>query len=490
MSRTPPGAVLRRRRRVVSVATAVLLCAIAPLAGAATTTPAPTPTPAPSSGAPQAFSSVADVTWGTPADTTRTDPNHPGVHYAQLVTAVAEAGNRLFVAGSFTNLVPPKGSPAAPALPYLAVLDVATGAPVPGAAFNTNAKPDGVINALAVSADGHRLYVGGAFAHIGGAAVRRLAALNVDTGQVDPTFRPPTPNAYVRAIALAGANLYVGGAFTALGSGAAAVSRPGLAALDAAGGSLITGFVPPQNYGGAYETHGGKPVEDQPGTYHPGVVGALAVTGDGHTVMAGGSFLHFGTPPSADPNHDHGGLVALDATTGALTPWQPVSKRPVFALAVWPGDHQRIFAAAGGGGGVVEAYLPGGATTNPLWTGHVDGDATGVAATASRVYLVGHYDHEVPNANDPCLTPSPQPNGQMGINCPKGTPHRHLAAFDATNGNLDPSFTAQANSPEGPDTVVVGAAHLYVGGNFTKVADTPGGRWRPQPGLAVYKATS
>src|SRR5438105_1521856 len=145
MSSFPPEAVRRRRRRVVTL-TAILLLGVAPLAGAAPT--------APPTGAPQRFSSVANVTWCTPADTSRTDPNHSGVRYAQLVTAVAEAGNRLFVAGSFTNLVPPKGSPAAPALPYLAVLDVATGAPVPGAAFNTNAKPDGVINALAVSADG------------------------------------------------------------------------------------------------------------------------------------------------------------------------------------------------------------------------------------------------------------------------------------------------------------------------------------------------
>ena len=485
MSPFPPRAVPRRRRRVVSAVTAVLLIGVAPLAGAAVTPPA-----APPAGPPQQFSSVADVTWGTPADTTRTDPNHSGVHYAQLVTAVAEAGNRLYVAGAFTNLVAPKGSPATPALPYLAVLDVTTGAPVAGDAFNANARPDGVVNALAVSPDGHRLYVGGSFAHIGGAARRRLAALDPNTGQIDPTFRPPAPNAYVRTLALAGTRLYVGGAFTTLGSGTtAAVSRPGLAALDTAAGAVVTGFVPPQNYGGVFATHVGKPVEDQPGTYHPGVVGALAVTGDGNTLMVGGNFLHFGTPPSADPSHQHGGLIALDATTGALTPWQPVSKRPVFGLTVWPGDHQTVFAAAGGAGGVVEAYLPGGTGTTPQWTGRVDGDATGVAATTDRVYLVGHYDHEVPNPKDPCLTPSPQPNGQMGVSCPNGTPHRHLAAFDAHNGNLDPSFTAQANTPEGPDTILIGAAHLYVGGNFTKVADTPGGSYRPQPGLAVYDAT-
>ena len=477
----PPKAGSRPRRRAVACIAAAVAAGVVPTATASTPAPGP-------AASPQRFSSTADVTWGTPADPTRTDPNHPGVRYAQLVTAVAEVGNRLFVAGQFTNLVAPNRTPSSPPLPYLAVLDVTTGAPLAGAAFNTNASPDGKVESLAVSADGHRLYVGGSFSRIGGQTARRLAALDVDTGLVDGTFTPPIPNAYVRALTVAGDRLYIGGAFSSLRSGATIVDRPGLAALDAATGALVGGFVPPQNYGGIFETHVGKPVEDQPGTYNPGVVGSVAVTADGATVMVGGNFLHFGTPPAADPNHQHGGLIALDAATGALSPWQPTSKRPVFSLAVWPGDGRTVFAAAGGAGGVVQAFLPGGPKTTPRWTGRVDGDPTGVAATTDRVYLVGHYDHQVPNSKDPCLKPSPQPNGQMGVSCPDGTPHRHLAAFDAHTGYVDPAFTAQADTPEGPDVAVIGAGHLYVGGNFTKVGDTPGGPFRPQPGLAVYNA--
>jgi len=475
MSPHAPRLPRRVRRSAVVTAAALALAAVAPLAGA-TTTPPP----------PLHFSSTANVTWGTLADTTRSDPNHPGVRYAQLVTAVAESGNRLYVAGAFTGLAAPGRSPATAQTPYLAVLDVTTGAPVAGAAFNTNVAPDGVIDTLALSPDGTRLYVGGFFSRIGGGTARRLAAVDADTGLLVTAFHPPTPSAYVRALALAGNRLYIGGAFTGLGSGGSTVKRPGLAALDAASGALDTGFVPPQNYGGTYQTHGGKPVEDPAGTYNPGVVSSLAVSGT--TLMVGGSFLHFGTAPAADPQHQHGGLIAVDTATGALTPWQPVSKRPVFALTVWPGDGLTVFAAAGGGGGAVEAYRPGATKVAPLWVGHVDGDATGVAATADRVYLVGHYDHEVPNPKDPCLKPTMQPNGQMGISCPNGTPHRHLAAFDARTGNVDPSFTAQADTPEGPDVALAGASHLYVGGNFTKVADTPGGPYRPQPGLAVYNA--
>jgi hypothetical protein len=115
------------------------------------------------------------------------------------------------------------------------------------------------------------------------------------------------------------------------------------------------------------------------------------------------------------------------------------------------------------------------------------------------VYLVGHYDHEVPDPKDPCLQIDPTTGG---VSCPNGTPHRHLAAFDP-RGQLDskgkntgkavtdPGFTAQADTAEGPNVVVIGAHQMYVGGNFSKVYDCPAANGCPaakQPGFAVYPA--
>ena len=77
----------------------------------------------------------------------------------------------------------------------------------------------------------------------------------------------------------------------------------------------------------------------------------------------------------------------------------------------------------------------------------------------------------------------------MGVSCPNAAPHRHLAAFDARTGNADPSFTAQANTNEGPTWSTPASDHLYVGGNFREVSDTPGANYRGQPGLAIYPAT-
>jgi hypothetical protein len=491
----------------------------------APTTPT-TPTTLPGTGL-GGFSSTAKLTWGSATDPNKTftNKNHQIMHpYAQNVDAITEIGNSVFIGGEYTGLVntvdrtTPTGAYA-----YLAELDTTSGAPVNGA-FNATVKLDGPVRVLLRSADGHRLYVGGEFAHVNGEGRSRLVALDPATGQIDHSFNPPVPNAYVNSMALYGNTLYIGGGFDSLGGD---TTHPQLAALDAGTGAINLGFTPPPRYTGAFFTHTGNPVDDpncaDPNVPDPskpcdpavpvsdpnGVVDALAITSDGQYLLVGGDFLHYGTPYdpglSTTANHQHGGLIAVSPATGALTTWQPVSSRPVFGLNVWPGDGKRIFAAAGGAGGRVIAFVPGG-QTKYLWVGNVDGDAVSVASTPTKVYLVGHYDHEVPDPLDPCLTTF-TPSG--GISCPGGTPHRHLAAFDP-NGQLDakgknngkaitdPSFTAQADTAEGPNEVFIGAHQMYVGGNFSKVyycpANNADGSANPacpstkQPGFAMYPA--
>jgi hypothetical protein len=131
----------------------------------------------------------------------------------------------------------------------------------------------------------------------------------------------------------------------------------------------------------------------------------------------------------------------------------------------------------------------------------MDGDAMAVAATRDRVYVVGHYDHTVPDPNDPCLDVRDLGDGHFGVSCPDGTPSRHLAAFYAAGeiesgkntgkSRIDTEFTAQADTSEGPYAVVVGVNNMYVGGNFLRIAASPtdaGGERVKQPGFAVYPA--
>jgi hypothetical protein len=480
---------------------------------APTTTTTTTPPTIPPYSGPSAFSSTAKVSWGTPADPNRPFVNSSGVTtypYSQKVTAVAEIGDRVYIGGEFTDLVrddsgrTPSGLP----LAYIAELD-ANGIAITGSRFNATVRLDGAVRALYRSPDGRRLYVGGDFRRVNGELRPRLVALDPLTGDIDRSFNPPEPSGYVAAIAQSGSRLYIAGGFARLGL----VNQPQLAALDAASGALDTGFVPPPRYTGRFEGHTGtrndNPVTNSDPT---GVITSLLVTPDGQYLMVGGSFLHFGYDHEADPEHRHSGLIAVDPATGALTLWQPDqganSSRPVFGMTAYPGDPRSIginapvliFTAAGGAGGRVIAWVPGKKTTR-LWRGNMDGDVMGVAATRDRVYVVGHYDHTVPDPNDPCLQVRDLGDGHSGVSCPDGTSSRHLAAFYASGeivdgkntgkARIDTGFTAQADTAEGPYAVVIGANQMYVAGNFSKIASTPvitGGIQVKQPGFAIYPA--
>ncbi|MGH9034296.1 MAG: hypothetical protein ACRD0O_00905, partial [Acidimicrobiia bacterium] len=86
------------------------------------------------------------------------------------------------------------------------------------------------------------------------------------------------------------------------------------------------------------------------------------------------------------------------------------------------------------------------------------------------VYLLGHYDNIV-DAKSSCYQ-----------RCPKGSPRRHLSAFDAVSGDLDPDWHPVANTNTGPYTAVIGAHHLWIGGEFTSV------NREPQPGVVQFPA--
>jgi hypothetical protein len=92
-------------------------------------------------------------------------------------------------------------------------------------------------------------------------------------------------------------------------------------------------WTPPALGKGRYLTHTGVPIPD----YTAGHVFSVAVVGG--KVFASGNFLNFG---------GQGGLVTLDATTGALSTPQYNLGRPIFDLAPSGGV---LFAVGGGPGG-------------------------------------------------------------------------------------------------------------------------------------------
>jgi hypothetical protein len=424
-------------------------------------------------------------TAGTPRELTR-DPDHPHrqlcykspcsekySNYAEEVRSMALAGNRLFLGGFFSGLVDGSRNRVQPATPFLAEVDAGTGRPAADQSFARNASPDGTVEAMLVSPDGKRLYVAGRFRHIGGGAASRIAALDTQTGRLDPTFHPPAPGEDVLSLALSGGRLFIGGEFLTVGG----TPFAGVAALNAGDGSLVPGWTPPKNYGGSAVRDSATKTEST-----QGVVRSIAVTDGGKTLMVGGTFMHLGHTASEDPKGDRfSGLIALNASDGGMSSWKPLNNRPVYRLTTSP-DGNTVYAVEGGSGGWVGAFRAG--TMGPLWVGRVDGDVLAVAATDKRVYVGGHFDAEQPNPNADCLKHIP-------TNCIKtGTHHRHLVAFDM-GGRSDPKWTAQADTAEGPTVLLAGPKALYVGGNFTNIFEKSkldGGTGVPHPGFAVFPA--
>ena len=360
-------------------------------------------------------------TWGT-------GPTSNG--RAQLAGTVVETGGRAYIGGAFTKMVPSAGGSSV-TRKHLAALDVDRRTLLP---WNPNA--NGVVRALALNESKTALYVGGDFSSIGGKAMSKLALVNLDSGRVDQRFRPSVKGR-VRTIVLAGERLYVGGDFTRVGNSA----RAKIAALDPATGALLD-WSPPMLSSGRYLGQTGVPTTDAPA----GNVYSLAVPADRSRVYVAGNFIDFA---------GQGGLLVLDAATGAPLPKQWKVGRPVSALTVWPGDQQTVFAAAGGPGGRLYAFDPQ-QPNSPKWQAAVDGDAVGVAASTTHVFLLGHYDYIVPKGST-CWQ-----------HCPNGNSRRHLAAFEAANGTLD-GWNPKANTSTGPWAATVAADNLIVVGEFTKI---------------------
>jgi hypothetical protein len=398
--------------------------------------PPPVTEPAPAAAAvaplaaPATPASSAIKSWGT----ARVD----GKSKAQRVNAVVEAGGVAYLGGEFKKMVSPSGSKAY--RNYLAAIDGDS-----GALTSWNPKANGKVWALELSADRTKLYVGGDFSKIGDRSVSKLARIDLATGKVDTSFKARSVAGRVRALKLDGGRLYVGGEFGSIDG----QPRPKVAALDTATGALLPWTAPPLGQG-RYLGNTGIPTPD----YSPGHVFAIDVIGS--KVFVAGNFTNLG---------GQGGLVSLDAGTGGLSAPQYEPGRPMFDLATRDGV---LYAVGGGPGGRLFAYSPN--DRWPLWKVKVDGDAVGVAVSATTVYLAGHYDYIV-SKDSSCYKL-----------CPGGPHRQHLSAFDASNGKLlawDPS----ADTSTGPFTAAVGANALYVGGEFFKINGSS------QPGFAIFRGT-
>jgi hypothetical protein len=168
------------------------------------------------------------------------------------IRAMVLSGSTLYVGGDFTTI-------GGVARNHIASVSTATGAVLPW-----NPSADGVVRSLVLSADGAALYAGGDFTTIGGQPRRGIAALSLVNGKATAWNAALTGSA-VYQLLRSGATLYVGGSFSAIGGQA----RNNLAALDTAqDNNMATAWNP-----------------DVDGAVH-----AMALSGDGARLYAGGVF--------------------------------------------------------------------------------------------------------------------------------------------------------------------------------------------------------
>lgn len=263
------------------------------------------------------------------------------------VYALAAAGDRTIIGGRFTRVGTRPRDNVGAVRP--------DGKVDPAFVANT----DGKVEALAVSADGATVFIGGTFTTVNGVARANLAAVDSTTGAVIPGWSADTSGSgpTVMALAVKDNRLYVGGRY----NGIDGTGRSKLAALDATTGDVIMSFNPKAN----------------------GTVRAIAVTPDGSMIFAGGGFTSLGGQPRGF------NAGAVYTSNGLATPFNPAESggSGVVTLALNP-DGTRVYLSTQNN--FVYAYDHA-ASSSPLWGTKTSGNTQAIAPSDTEIYIGGHW---------------------------------------------------------------------------------------------------
>lgn len=144
------------------------------------------------------------------------------------VSAIVQVGNRMIVAGTFTQ-AQNAGSTTTLTRNRILAFNATTGAIDTAFAPNVN----GEITSMVVAPGGTTLIIAGTFSSVNGSAASRIAKLNAVTGALVPGFSASATGP-VNDMALWGTKVILGGPFTRINN----VARAKLASIDAGSGAL------------------------------------------------------------------------------------------------------------------------------------------------------------------------------------------------------------------------------------------------------------
>jgi len=304
------------------------------------------------------------------------------------VKALAQVGPWIVAGGSFSQVQEPGAGKPVLNRANLFAFNATTGA------ISTTFAPTisgGLVEAVAASADGKSVYVGGAFTSVNGTGVQRLTEIDLATGQRTAGFAAPAISGAVRDLKVVGTRLYFSGAFSKVGG----VTHQRMASLNATTGALTN--VITSNFTGV--ANGGTTSVDK-----------FDVSPDGTSLVAIGNFSTVDGQPRSQ-------LAMLDTsgTSATLSSWDTdrypglnpdgsshcagVFNTYMRDLDFSPDGSYFIVSTTGAYNGpdsscdtITRWQTAGsGSGQQPFWVDYTGGDTTyAVSATGSVVYIGGH----------------------------------------------------------------------------------------------------
>lgn len=377
----------------------------------------------------------------------------------QNLNAVAVSGSIVYAAGGFTAIGGQSRN-------YIAALNAADGSATP---FDPN--PNDSVFAIGVS--NTAVYFGGLFSSLGGVSRSGLAAINAGDGTAtawDPNPQGMNGNsANIDTLQLSGSIIYVGGAFANLGGQA----RDNIGAVGAADG-IATNWDPSADgevdtiavtadsiyAGGSFLTIGGQqrvfiaalsPTDGTATAWNPSPDNTVKI------IVAGDNLIYVGGFFGTIAGQPRGALAAFATTDGSITSWDPGLAPGPFGIYVYTLAVSGSTIYAGGGfasvQGVPRHNIAGinasdGTPTNfdPEASGpNDDGAVSAIAVDGTTVYAGGEFN-------------------MIG-----GQPRNFLAALDASDGNAN-DFNPDASGGNNIYVLAFDSGTLYVGGSYPTFA--------------------
>jgi Domain of unknown function (DUF5122) beta-propeller len=318
---------------------------------------------------------------------------------------------------------------------------------------NVSQDEAGTINAtvlaLALSADGSVLYLGGKFSYVNGVAHKNLAAVSTADGSVLPGFDPVVGSTVNTILPEAGGSrVFIGGAFKNVNS----LTTPRLAALDATTGAADPTWTPAAD----------------------STVRSLRYAADGATMFVTGHF----TTMNGQPRQS----VARLNPDGTLNAWVPQAGFIPTPMNCWDVTASLTVVYLGCGAGPnfdIAFSLTSGTVGTKLWKHGTPGNVEAVALTPDGTGLVagGHFGTNF-GTNTIC----------------GGTMELHgISVQDVATGEFGcwaPHIYPDHSNAKGVWTVLVDSqGHVWSGGWFTKVCfpdESLPANCVPQQGVARY----